>query len=204
MNMLAMMQAVAKNAGIEVPISLDTDEPNHVLMVEFLNEAGAEVARRVDWGATRQTAALTGTGAAANYPLPDQFDRLSPGLSVVSNASPVRGSLTADEWLSLTPVAGEPRYFYLAAGRIAFYPFLRTAATATVQFQSSYWALSDVGPQEAMVIAEDRALVPSDLLVSGAVWRWRRHVGKDFADYVAEFEAMLSDRARFDGGVRQP
>ena len=204
MNMLAMMQAVAKNAGIEVPISLDNTDANHVLMVQFLNEAGEEVARRVDWGALRKTATLSGTGSADSFPLPDDYDRLPPGLSVISSGAPVRGSVTADEWLFLTPIAGDPRYFYLAGSRVAFYPYLRSGAAATVQYQSTNWALSDVGPQGAMVIAEDRALVPDDLLVAGAIWRWRRHVGKDYADHTAEFEAMLADRARFDGGVRQP
>lgn len=203
MNLLDMMKEVAKNAGIEQPVSIDNTDANHVLMVQFLNDAGDEVARRVDWGVLRQTETITGTGAADTFPLPAEYARMSPGLAVISNYSPVRGSLTADEWMSLTPVAGDPRYFYLTGSRIAFYPYLRSAVTAQVLFQSSYWAESDVGPQASMVIAEDRSRVPDELLVAGAVWRWRRHVGKDFADYVAEFEAQLMQLSAGDGGVRQ-
>jgi hypothetical protein len=190
MNLLDMMKEVAKNAGIEQPVTIDNTDPNHILMVRFLNDAGDEVARRVDWGVLRQTETITGTGAADTFTLPDEYARMSPGLAVISNYIPVRGSLTADEWMSLTPIA-------------AFYPYLRSAVPAQVLFQSSYWAESDVGPQASMVIAEDRSRVPDELLVAGAVWRWRRHVGKDFADYVAEFEAQLMQLSAGDGGVRQ-
>lgn len=204
MNLLDMMREVAKNAGIEQPSSIDSTDANHVLMVQFLNDAGDEIERRADWGVLRQTETIFGTGSPNNFALPEEYARMSPGLAVTFGALPVRGSLTPDEWMSLAPVAGDPRYFYLTGKRISFYPYLRSSATAQVLFQSSFWAESDVGPQASMIIAEDRSRVPSELVVSGAVWRWRRHVGKDFADYVAEFEATLAALAASDGGVRAP
>jgi hypothetical protein len=203
-NLLDMMKEVAKNAGISSPQTIDNTDPDHILMVQFLNDTGDEVARRVDWGILRQTETFTGTGSAATFDLPAEYARMSPGLAVISGTNIVRGSLTADEWLSLAPIAGDPRYFYLTGKKLAFYPYLRADVTAQALFQSAYWAESDVGPQIAMVIAEDRSRVPDELVVAGAVWRWRRHVGKDYADYVAEFEGMLSALAASDGGVRSP
>jgi hypothetical protein len=204
MNLLDMMKEVAKNASIAPPQGIDSTDPDHILMVQFLNDTGDEVARRVDWGILRQTETFMGTGSPETFSLPDEYARMSPGLAVISGTNIVRGSLTADEWLSLAPIAGDPRYFYLTGKKIAFYPYLRAAVTAQVLFQSAYWAESDVGPQIAMESGEDRSRVPDELLIAGAVWRWRRHVGKDYADYVAEFEGMLSALAASDGGVRSP
>lgn len=201
MTYLEIMQAVAKNAGIQPPQSLSSTDEDQILLGQLINDAGKEIARRVDWGILRKEYAAEGTGTATDFTLPDDFDRLVLGLSVMNGVNTVRGSLTSDEWLSLAPVAGQPRYFYLRGSLISFYPYLKSGDEATVHYQSRIW--TDNGT-EKLTVQGDEPLVPSALVVAGAVWRFRRHVGKDFADHVAEFEAMLVDLARNDNGVRSP
>ena len=60
------------------------------------------------------------------------------------------------------------------------------------------------GQSASLKIDTDTAMIPEDLIEMGATWRWRRHVGKDYADQVAEFEAALGDRAKGDSAVRLP
>jgi len=204
MNLLQMVQEVAKNAAIPPPVSLSDSDADSVLLTRFLNDAGSECARRFDWGGFRVETNISGTGAADTFNLPSDYERLCAGLSISVSGNPLRGSLTQDEWNSLTPAIGVPRYFYLTGSRIAFFPYMRTTNTAKISYLSKNWALDDAGPKPVMVAAEDRATIPDDVLIAGAVWRWRRHVGKDFADHVAEFEAILADRSKFDGGGRQP
>ncbi|MGU3496099.1 hypothetical protein ACLBXM_18815 [Xanthobacteraceae bacterium A53D] len=201
MTYLEIMQAVAIHAGVEQITAISAADPDHVLFGRVINAAGDEVARRVDWGVMRKRAVLSGIGTQAAFPLPDDFARLTVGMSVACGTSPVRGSLTADEWASLPQTMGDPRYFYLAGAQIAFYPYLRAGAEASVSYQSINWAADDA---PKLTLAGDTAVVPAPLLVSGAVWRWRRHTGKDFSDHLAEFEAQLADLARSDGGVRSP
>jgi hypothetical protein len=204
MNLLQMVQEASKSAAIPPPFSLSETDADSVLLTRFLNDAGSECARRVDWGGMRVTTTISGTGAADTFNLPGDYDRLCAGLSISASGNPLRGSLTQDEWNSLTQVIGIPRYFYLTGARIGFFPYMRTTDTAKISYLSKNWAIDDAGTKPAMVLAEDRATIPDDVLIAGAVWRWRRHVGKDFSDYVAEFEAILADRSKFDGGGRQP
>lgn len=200
MSFLTIMQSVAKNAGIAPVTTTGSANPDHVKLAQFINDAGAEIARRVDWSALRNTATLTGTGADVAHSIAVDFDRLPDGLCVKTSDGPVRGSLTADEWFSLTAIQGTPRYFYLKAATLSLYPYLASAATASVMYQSKNW----VSGADTMTADGDAALIDEKLIETGAVVRWRRHIGKDYADHMAEFEAMLADRARFDGGVRAP
>lgn len=206
MTFLSIMRAVAKNAGIAVPATTQGTSDDQIKLAQFINEAGAEIARRVDWGVLREIATITGTGSPDEFPIAagGGFSRLARGACVVHDGEPVRGSLTADEWLMITPAEGVPRYFYLRGASISFHPYLENAAQARVQYQSDRWASQGGTPVDRMTLDDDEARVPGDLVEAGAVWRWRRHVGKDFADHMAEFEAMLADRAQFDGGVRSP
>lgn len=202
MSFLTVMQSVAKNAGVEPPAAISASDPDAVLIGQFINEAGQEVARRVDWGVLRKTHTITGDGFASEFDLPADFERFPLGLNIMAGINPVRGSLTSDEWLSLSPIAGTPRYFYLRGSKIAFYPFPRSGEAVRVQYQSKNWAVN--GTATKLTSNNDTSMVPEALLETGAVWRWRRHVGKDYSDHVGEFEAQLVDLARNDSGVRLP
>lgn len=202
MSFLTVMAAVAKNAGINAPTSASLNNADQIKLAEFINEAGVEIVRRVDWAALRKSTVIIGQGTPTPYDIADDFSRLTIGLSVSANGMPVRGSLTADEWFSLLPVEGQPRYFFLQAGRIAFYPYPPIGVSMPLQYQSFNWV--NEGAKDRFSEDGDVAMIPETLLELGGIWRWRRHVGKDYADHAAEFEAALADEAKFDGGVRAP
>lgn len=205
MRLLEIIQAVAVEIGIEQPATATSSDPDMVRLTRFINDAGCEAIRRVDWLALRKIASLTGAGSSIAYPIGEDFDRLPVGLSVSVAGMPVRGSLTPDEWFSLDAAQGIPRYFFLSNAAVSFYPYPRSGDPIRVQYQSNAWVKkADDSLATKMDADDDVAIVPGDVVVSGAVWRWRRQVGKDFADEMAEFEAVLTDRARYDGGVRQP
>jgi hypothetical protein len=198
MSLLTIAKAIAINVSIQPPTTvLANSSPDAMKIVQFTQEAGAELARRVDWRALHKTTTLTGTGANDALPLPVDFARLSEGGSV----NGLRVGLSEDEWNSLTPEMGTPRFGFLSGNTLSFYPYLAFGATETVQWQSANWCSSN-----SATWADDSntALVPEDLVTLGAIWRWRRHHGSDFQDYMAEYEAALADRAKFDGGLRSP
>lgn len=201
MTFLSITQAVAKNAGIAVPTTTGSNSTDIVKITEFVNEAGKEIARRVDWAALRSTATITGNGTSAAQTIAAGFDRLARGLNVIADSEPVRGSLTSDEWFGLPATEGQPRFYYLINAQIAFWPYLANLDTASVLYQTKNWVSTG---EEEMEGDSDTALFDEGLVIAGAIWRWRRHVGKDYSDQMAEFEAMLADRASFDGGVRTP
>lgn len=202
MTFLSIVQNVAKNAGLSVPGTAQTTSDDEVVkLAQFVNESGQELARRVDWGVLRKSATLAGLGTTADFVVAADFDRLSRGLNVVSQGNPVRGSLTPDEWFSLVPAVGSPRYYYLRSNRIAFYPSPSIGLPVRVQYQTKNWV---DGGGDRFTQDTQGALIPERLIELGATWRWRRHVGKDYSDHMAEYEAALADRAQFDAGERLP
>jgi len=205
MTLLSIVQDVAKNVGLTPPNTAQSDDPDAIKLVQFVNETGLELSRRVNWNALTFVHRVTATGLDQKYALPADFSRLSDGLCVNCDGTPVRGGLTADEWFSLTPEEGDPRFFRLLGKSLGVYPYPEVSQLLAVSYISSQWAhdVSNHGIVE-MSKDNDEALIPSALIARGAVWRFLRHVGKDFSDHLAEYEAMLLDHANAEAGERQP
>jgi hypothetical protein len=202
MTLLTIAQAVARHTALEVPATASGSTDRAIInVVQFINDAGSEAARRFDWGALRLTTTVTGTGVNANFSLPSGFARLVMGNAVTFNGNPVRGGLSADEWASLTPVEGVPRFFRLLGSAISFYPFLANGAVVNVTYQTNFWCSNG---SAAFTLDSQTALIPESILEKGAIWRQRRHVGQDFADHMAECEAEMTDRIAFDMRDRSP
>lgn len=202
MTLLTIAQDVARNTALDVPPTASGSTAREIVnVVQFINDTGLELARRVNWGALRATTTITGTGVNANFALPAYYLKLIEGGAVLSGGVGLRGGLSPDEWAALTPVEGTPRFYRLRGSSISFYPFLANAATATVNYQSTAWASNGT---DRLQLDAETSLIPEDLLVKGAIWRQRRHVGQDFADQIAEYEAALADYATYDARDRSP
>lgn len=206
MTLLTIAQEVAPNIGIsKKPTTAQDNGPNSTKIVLFANETGRELVRRVDWASLTKTHTIAGTGSPDRFTLPADFDRLVEGLSVTVAGAPVRGGLTADEWGSLTPVEGTPRYFRIFGRGMEFYPYPAVAQDVSVSYQSSFWAKDNSGTAKASLESDaDTCTVPEQLVTLGAIWRFLRHAGRDFSDHNAEYEAMLTDLARQESMERQP
>jgi hypothetical protein len=202
MTLLTIAQDVARNTALDVPATASGSTAREIVnVVQFINDTGLELARRVNWGALRTTTTITGTGVNANFALPAYYLKLIEGGAVFAGSVAVRGGLSPDEWAALTPIEGTPRFYRLRGSSISFYPFLANAATATVHYQSNAWASNGTA---LLQLDAETSLIPEDLLVKGAIWRQRRHVGQDFADQIAEYEAALADYAAYDARDRSP
>lgn len=201
MTLLSIARSIAVNTGTPIPATvLSSVDPDALKIVEFTQAAGEEIARRVDWGALRDTVTITGTGSNDDFALPTDFARLVPGNSVTVGGIPVRVGISADEWNSLTAVPGTPRYARLIGSSISFYPYPTLDMTINVAYQSKNWC----GNGTAWGSDGDIGLVPEVLIQQGAMWRWRRQIGQDYQDYLAEFEASLTEYSKFDDGMRIP
>jgi hypothetical protein len=202
MTLLTIAQDVARNTALDVPPSASGSTAREIVnVVQFINDTGLELARRVNWGALRASTTITGTGVNANFALPAYYLKLIEGGAVFAGSVAVRGGLSPDEWAALTPIVGTPRFYRLRGSSISFYPFLANAATASVNYQSTAWASNGT---DRLQLDAETSLIPEDLLVKGAIWRQRRHVGQDFADQIAEYEAALADYAAYDARDRSP
>lgn len=195
MTLLSIAQGLAKNVGMQTPSAVvGSGAREWQEALQFANETGEELARRVDWGALQASATLTGDGTNRTFALPAGFSRLSKGIAVRANGSIVR-PLSRAEWNGLTPVQGAPRYFLLEGDEITLWPYLATAATATVSYQSKNW--TDAGANMLMADGES-PVIDEALFLKGLIVRWRRQKGMAYQDEEAEYEAALQDFAAFD------
>lgn len=198
MTLLTIVQALSKNVGVKAPSIVATSPARGMVeALQMANEAGEELARRVDWGALQENVVLTGTGANIMHDLGASFSRLNKGVAVRAGTAIVR-PLTRAEWNTLTPVEGVPRYFLLEGNKLTLWPYLANAATVTAQFQSLNWCSAGT----SFMADTDTSLLDEGLLTKGLIARWRRQKGMDFADYEAEYEASLRDFAGFDDRSR--
>lgn len=161
----------------------------------FMQEGCEEIVRRVDWSELLAQTDFAGTGTNTAFELPPDFSRLSRGGAVYVGGTFVRGGLSADEFNSLSATEGQPRYLKLNGNNIKFWPYMSDTQTATVHYQSKTYTLAGY---DYFVADDDILLFPHQLAQKALVWRWRRHVGQPFEDYLAEFEAALLDYADFD------
>jgi len=210
--LLQLATIVATDVGLAVPsvVAAATDATDRTMleMKQVIDLAGEEISRRVDWQALRFSTTVTGTGAPATHSLPAAYQRMITGnaVTLTSSGATIRGGLSAEEFLSLAQVSGTPR-FYLVAGSqgartIQFWPYLANAATATIVYQSDRW--NSVGPASTFTSDTDTALLPDQVMIKGAIARWRRQKGMDYPDYQAEFEMVMQNYAMFDDNARSP
>jgi len=196
MTLLTICQGLALNVGLESPTAVVTSSLREwAEAVQFANEAGEELARRVDWGVLHATTTLTGDGTNKVFTLTGS--RLDAGVTVKTSTGYVR-PLTQAEWNTLTATQGTPRYFLLQGAILTLWPYLANAATVSVGYISKSWASSGA----TFVADTDTALIDEGLLLKGLIVRWRRQKGMDYADQEAEYEAALAQFAQFDGRSR--
>lgn len=194
MTLLSICSGLAKNVGIAAPTSIvGNSDRTWQEALQFANETGEEIARRIDWGKLTASATLTGDGTNKVHSLPNDFGRLAQGIAV--KATGIVRPLTRAEWNALTPVSGTPRYFLLQDAKITLWPYLANAQTASVSYQSDNW----VGLTAPAFTADDQTPVFSeDLFLKGLIVRWRRQKGMPYQDEEAEYEASMADFAKFD------
>jgi hypothetical protein len=199
MTLLTICNNLAENVGLAVTEAVMTSPKREwAEAVVMANAAGDELARRVDFGALFRMSTLTGDGTDKEFDLGTSFSRLIQGIAVTTGIKPVR-PLTQPEWASLVAVQGTPRYFKLDGNKLRVWPYLAIGETVVIRYQSKNWC----GNGTALWNADsDTALVDEGILTKCLIVRWRRQKGMDYSDYEAEYEAALSDVARFDDRSR--
>lgn len=199
--MSATLIDIAGRVSTQISISapdtvVGATDRNAARLLEFITETGEDMVRRFDWGVLLASATMTGTGAAVWHDLPGDFSRLQDGNAVSGN---VRGGLSPAEWSALTMVQGTPRFHSVRGTKIAFYPYLANASTLTVFYVSKNWITGD---RSTFAADSNIPLLNEHCLRLGAIYRWKRHIGDDYSDQMAEYEAVLAKTAEDDRRMR--
>lgn len=199
MTLLTICTQLAYNVGHTPPdVVATTPYRQWKEALQFANEVGEELARRVDWGQLQESVTLTGDGTNKVHDLPATFSRFNTGISMMAGTSIVR-PLTRAEWSQLVPTSGTPRYYLLEERKVTLWPYLADAATVMGQYQSLAWCSNGTG---AFTADDETSLIDENLFAKALIVRWRRQKGMPFADEEAELEAALQQYATFNDRSR--
>jgi len=199
MTLLTIAQSVALDVGLEEPSVVASSTAREMQeMLSYINEAGEEIARRVAWGELTAEATITGDGTSAAQVVNANLSRIADGASVFTSGGAIIRPLTRAEWPT-SVTEGTPRYYLREGSDIIFWPYLASAATATVRYQTKAWTSAT---SAAFTADTQTALFSEDILAKGSIVRWRRQKGMPYQDHEAEYEAALAQYADFDDRSR--
>ncbi|MBM3091610.1 hypothetical protein GFB56_12365 [Ensifer sp. T173] len=175
-----------------------SNDPNARTMVALAQEAGDEIARRADW----QQLLKERVALSSPEPLPDDYERLTPGGAVRSAAGAFYRPVTnSSQWAVIVGVVSAQPYFFIKGNQVLFSP-AATGVGSVIEYVSKFWVLHDPdGPGDTLEADDDTTLFPERLLVKGILWRWKRQKGLPFDDNLAEFEADLLQEINADRGA---
>lgn len=165
-------------------------------MLEYANEGGEEIGRRVDWAAMFATDTATAT---ASHSLASDFQRLTPGGAIYTSAGVFARPVTNHgEWKIVTAVPSTQVFYFLNGTVVQFSP----SGTYTINYVSTKFCQSGGATgQTAFAADDDVTRFPQRLLTKGIVWRWKRQNGLPYEDQLAEFEADIAMELKANRGV---
>jgi hypothetical protein len=168
-------------------------------MLAIAQEAGEEVAHRVDWNRLLKRATITGLP----YTLPEDYHRPVAGSTIITALGVfVRPVTNSGEWAVMRYIGSDHPYFYRSGGTIDIVP-AAAAAGSTLNYVSGHFVAKANGTDFRAVFTsdDDSTVFNEDLLVRNMIWRWKRQKGLDYTDDLAEFEAMLKAEINADRGI---
>ena len=185
-------------------VSVTSTDWDVAQIVEFMNQAGEDIAKRAEWSGLYTSDTVS--GGVSTHTLPSDFQEMGERGGVYLNKSegtytPVRPCLDPTLWDFLVQWPSAQPYYMLRGGDLAFSDAL-DGDGAKFTYVSSGWVALDGGGTGTTIAADgDTFRIPERLVHLGAAWRWLREKGMPFDDNVAEFEADLAQEIKADRGV---
>lgn len=198
MSFLSALQDAAQILSIAKPIAVATTDPTAIKLIAIAHQAGDDIARRADWSDMLSTASVT------NGVVPADFLRLVPGGAVnivTPSPAPVRGPLSSDQILSIGRLGATTALYYAMQGGAIIFNRPLAGETVSMSYVSLNWLSESASRTQRTETGSEITLFPERLLVKAIIWRFKRSVGLQYQDEMAEFEADLALEIRQNRGV---
>ena len=198
---------VAARLSLPVPTTIVGSTDKQVTqLLALVNQEGRSLARRGPWEALVEEASFStlASPAQANA-VPADLDRFIPN-SFFNRTTrrPVYGPMTSQQWQW---ILAQPVYstVYLAyrkrSGQFLVTPTPAAGETIAYEYVSRNWAKSEAGVAQPNFQADDdAAFLDEELITLGAVWRYLRAKGLDYAEEMASYEREVEQALARDGG----
>lgn len=206
MSLLSIVQGVALRCNFPQPsVAFASTDPVIQLMVACAQDAGDDASERVDWAALKQQALtiFTGNGATPAFPVPIGFQRLSPSDVFISSLYPtlrMPGPVNEDDLIAMKrlPITAQPsvwrQVIFNGVMSIEFFPVLSAGEVVSYVYAAGTWITGTLGNPYSPSIWQadtDLSLIPERIIRLGAVWRWKRRKGLDYAEEMTDYEGAL-------------
>ena len=205
MPLLSIVQGVALRCNYAVPSAAFSSSDTVIQqMIACVQDTGDEMVERVDWQALKiQTpVTFTGDGVTAAFALPTGFstgvNKLAPAC-FTSNKYPTLtmiGPVAEDDLLRMKalPFSVYPSAWRVVDNQIEFYPVLTAGEVVSYIYQQGQWITNAAGAAynpPAFAADTDLVVFSERVVRLGAVAKWKRLKGLDYAQEFADFEKSL-------------
>jgi hypothetical protein len=198
---------VAARLSLPVPSAVVGSSDKQVIqLLALVNQEGRSLARRGPWQALVEEASFVTTATPAQAAAtPADFDRIAPN-SIFNRSTrrPVYGPVTPQQWQSIQaqPVCSTVYLAYRRrSGQFLITPTPPAGETIAYEYVSANWARSAGGAAQPQFQADtDLAYLDEELITLGAVWRYLRAKGLDYAEEMASYEREVEQALARDGG----
>lgn len=202
----AIKSAILRCTGVVVEGVFSSTDQIAIEMADLANDVATDIARGHDWRALTKIASITGA-AAFNYPLPDDYDRMTLSSEVDDANSWFWGYepfVAVNDWLrfrSGTYSIVSPGGWIIIGGEIQFFP--APNGEAQYPYISNEWARNEIGdPINAFSLDTDNFILDDRLLTLGLIWRWRAMKGLDYSEDLVNYETEFARSQARDKGSR--
>jgi hypothetical protein len=204
---LQIVQAACRRIGILAPNTATSATDQQIIqLVELCNEEGQELASRIQWTALQSEAVFLTVATESQ----GAMSTLASGFKYMVNDTiwnrdlrrPVYGARSEQEWQQQKAIQlnGPFNSFRIFQGNLQFYPVPAAGQTCAFEYASSDWVNKSIGGTDSSWTNDlDTPKLDAQLIVLGAIWRWKAAKGLDYAEDFAKYERRVNDAIGRDG-----
>jgi hypothetical protein len=198
MTLLAMVNAVAAEVGLDATGVALTGEPAYKQIAALLLNEGEELSRFHDWRSLKTTMTLQGDGETTLFDLPADMDRLMPGMVLWEYGRPYIPlmQVSDQQFLVLRSAVSSPirPVWRLVSNKVEFWRAPQLGVVINGEYRRANWIVGSDGETKATWQSDsDTTLLPERLLKLGAIWRFKAAKGFDYAE---PFRTAQVERAK--------
>lgn len=210
MSLLTIVQDTCRRLSLTVPTAVVASvDPNVTQIYGLLNQLGKDLVRAHPWQRLTKEKTITTTATETQTgAIPTDFSYFIPD-SVFNRTRTrrVMGPLTAHEWQAEKAILASVLFdaFRVRGNNFIVTPVPPAGETWAYEYISTYWVDTDAdgtGDATAFSMDADTTLLSEELLVLGAIWRFRQAKGLDYAEPFRDYQMAFLDAAGRDGGKR--
>jgi hypothetical protein len=211
--LLSVIQDAAVELSLVVPLQVignTTNDNTAAKLLRHLNKTIQATVKRDDWVNLRREYTFSTAAATESYVLPADFLRFVPETlwNRTRRFKPFE-AVTPAEWQAYkAAVAGmafqsvRVRGVGTASPSLFIAPIPGGIETLAFEYITNTVGLNGVNELAAFDDDTNTLLLDAELLTLGIVWRYRKAVGRDYAEEFREFELCRMDLLKQDGGRR--